>query len=170
MDVQNTRLGQGYASAVPANAGPASAVPANADSSVPSTSKLQNGVLERNVIEKGAEKPASLLTNDDNLRDTKQNLSQVFKEQSDTDVKSDNEGQLGEAATLVESFLQGQNRNLAFSIDENTERSVVTVLDSDSGDVIRQIPSEEILVLAKRIQELQQDIGSSVGVLIDNQV
>jgi flagellar protein FlaG len=47
---------------------------------------------------------------------------------------------------------------------------VVTVLDSDSGDVIRQIPSEEILVLAKRIQELQQDIGSSVGVLIDNQV
>jgi flagellar protein FlaG len=66
--------------------------------------------------------------------------------------------------------LQGQNRNLAFSIDENTERSVVTVLDSDSGDVIRQIPSEEILVLAKRIQELQQDIGSSVGVLIDNQV
>jgi flagellar protein FlaG len=80
------------------------------------------------------------------------------------------EGQLGEAATVVESFLQGQNRNLAFSIDENTERSVVTVLDSDSGDVIRQIPSEEILVLAKRIQELQQDIGSSVGVLIDNQV
>ena len=168
MDVQNTRLGQGYASAVPANAGPASAVPANADSSVPSTSKLQNGVLERNVIEKGAEKPASLLTNDDNLRDTKQNLSQVF--QSDTDVKSGNEGQLGEAATVVESFLQGQNRNLAFSIDENTERSVVTVLDSDSGEVIRQIPSEEILVLAKRIQELQQDIGSSVGVLIDNQV
>ncbi len=170
MDVQNTRVGQGYASAVPTNAGPASAVPPSADSSVPSTSKLQNGVLERNAIARDDEKAASLVTNEEKLRDTTQNLSQVFKEQSDTDVKSDNEGQLGEAATLVESFLQGQNRNLAFSIDENTERSVVTVLDSDSGDVIRQIPSEEMLVLAKRIQELQQDIGSSVGVLIDNQV
>ncbi|MBM88321.1 flagellar protein FlaG [Alteromonas sp.] len=170
MDVQNTQLGQGYAIAVPANAVPANAGPASADSSVPSSSKLQNGELERNAIAKGNEKPVSLLTNVENLRDTTQNLSQVSQEQSDIGVKSDDEGQLGEAATLVESFLQGENRNLAFSIDENTERSVVTVLDSDSGDVIRQIPSEEILVLAKRIQELQQDIGSSVGVLIDNQV
>ena len=170
MDVQNTQFGQGDAIAVPANAVPANAGPASADSSVPSSSKLQNGELERNAIAKGNEKPVSLLTNDENLRDTTQNLSQVSQEQSDISVKSGDEGQIGEAATVVESFLQGQNRNLAFSIDENTERSVVTVLDSDSGDVIRQIPSEEILVLAKRIQELQQDIGSSVGVLIDNQV
>jgi flagellar protein FlaG len=170
MDVQNTQFGQGDAIAVPANAVPANAGPASADSSVPSSSKLQNGELERNAIAKGNEKPVSLLTNDENLRNTTQNLSQVSQEQSDIGVKSGDEGQLGEAATVVESFLQGQNRNLAFSIDENTERSVVTVLDSDSGDVIRQIPSEEILVLAKRIQELQQDIGSSVGVLIDNQV
>ena len=77
---------------------------------------------------------------------------------------------MSDAISRVESFLQGQNRNLAFSIDENTERSVVTVLDSDTGDVIRQIPSEELLVLAKRIQELQQDVGSRVGVLINNQV
>jgi len=63
-----------------------------------------------------------------------------------------------------------QNRNLTFSVDENTDRSVVTVLDANSGDVIRQIPSEDVLALAERIQDLQQDIGSSVGVFIDNQV
>ena len=44
------------------------------------------------------------------------------------------------------------------------------MLDANSGDVIRQIPSEDVLALAERIQELQQDIGSSVGVFIDNQV
>jgi flagellar protein FlaG len=170
MDVQNTLLGQEYTSAVSSNTVPANAGPARAESSVSSPSKLQNGVLEPNAIARGDEKPTSLLASEENLRGTTQNLSQVFQEQSDIGVKSANEGQLGEAATLIESFLQGQNRNLAFSIDENTKRSVVTVLDSDSGDVIRQIPSEEILVLAKRIQELQQDIGSSVGVLIDNQV
>ena len=77
---------------------------------------------------------------------------------------------MGDAISRVESLLQGQNRNLTFSIDEETKQSVVTVLDSDSGDVIRQIPSEELLILAERIQELQEDIGSRVGVLINNQI
>jgi flagellar protein FlaG len=66
--------------------------------------------------------------------------------------------------------LKGQNRNLTFSIDDETKRSIVTVKDSQSGDVIRQIPSEEVLKLAERIQELQQDVGSSVGVFINNEV
>lgn len=106
----------------------------------------------------------------DNQGNVIQNLSQVLQDTSDIENRAGNEMQLGDAISRVESFLEGQNRNLTFSIDENTERSVVTVLDSDSGDVIRQIPSEELLVLAERIQELQQDVGSRVGVLINNQV
>lgn len=106
----------------------------------------------------------------DNQGNVIQNLSQVLQDTSDIENRAGNEMQLGDAISRVESFLEGQNRNLSFSIDENTERSVVTVLDSDSGDVIRQIPSEELLVLAERIQELQQDVGSRVGVLINNQV
>nr|WP_252736166.1 flagellar protein FlaG [Aestuariibacter sp. A3R04] len=74
------------------------------------------------------------------------------------------------AAREVEAFLQVQNRNLAFSVDEETKRSVVTVKDSESGDVIRQIPSDEVLRLAERIKNLQEDVGSSVGVLVNNQV
>ncbi|WP_232373497.1 flagellar protein FlaG [Alteromonas sp. RKMC-009] len=74
------------------------------------------------------------------------------------------------AAREVEAFLQVQNRNLAFSVDENTNRSVVTVKDSESGDVIRQIPSDEVLKLAERIKTLQEDVGSSVGVLVNNKV
>ncbi|NVK57590.1 MAG: flagellar protein FlaG [Alteromonadaceae bacterium] len=73
------------------------------------------------------------------------------------------------AVQEIQSFLQAQNRNLAFSVDENTNRSVVTVKDSSSGDVIRQIPSDEVLRLAERIKDLQQDIGSSVGVLFNKQ-
>ena len=76
-----------------------------------------------------------------------------------------------ESATRdIEQFLQAQNRNLAFSVDSGTERSVVTVTEANSGDVIRQIPSEEVLRLAERLRELQTDVGSSVGVLFNNQV
>ncbi|RDV25038.1 flagellar biosynthesis protein FlaG [Alteromonas aestuariivivens] len=74
------------------------------------------------------------------------------------------------AAQEVEAFLQVQNRNLAFTVDDNTQRSVVTVKDSESGDVIRQIPSDEVLRLAERIKDLQEDIGSSVGVLLNKRV
>lgn len=74
------------------------------------------------------------------------------------------------AVQEIQSFLQVQNRNLAFSIDDDTKRSVVTVKESSSGDVIRQIPSDEVLRLAERIKDLQQDIGSSVGVLLNNKV
>ena len=90
--------------------------------------------------------------------------------QADTGSERGNGRQLQQAVADVESFVQGQARNLAFSIDEDTNRSIVTVRDSSSGDVIRQIPSEEVLRLAERIQTLQEDVGSSVGVFVNRQV
>lgn len=39
-------------------------------------------------------------------------------------------------------------RKLEFSIDEDSGRNVVKVIDSDSGDIIRQFPSEEVLKLS----------------------
>lgn len=43
--------------------------------------------------------------------------------------------------------LQAQ-RKLEFSVDESSGRDVVKVIDSDSGDLIRQFPSEEVLKLS----------------------
>ncbi|MBT0584959.1 flagellar protein FlaG [Alteromonas oceanisediminis] len=76
--------------------------------------------------------------------------------------------ELEDATREIEQFLQVQNRSLSFSVDENTDRSVVTVTEAESGDVIRQIPSEEVLRLAERLKDLQADVGSSVGVLFNN--
>lgn len=73
------------------------------------------------------------------------------------------------AVAEVSEFVQSQNRQLAFSIDEKSERQVVKVTDSESGDVIRQIPSEEVLALSERIKELQSDVGVAVGVLFNKQ-
>lgn len=73
------------------------------------------------------------------------------------------------AVAEVSDFVQARNRLLAFSIDEDSNRSVVKVTDSESGDVIRQIPSEEVLALSERIKELQTDVGAAVGVLFNKQ-
>ncbi len=43
--------------------------------------------------------------------------------------------------------------NLHFAIDEESGRAVVQVIDKSSGDVIRQIPSEQALSAARKIAE-----------------
>lgn len=87
------------------------------------------------------------------------------------DIKIDeaNSARLQQAVVEIEGFLKTQNRNLAFEIDDKSQRPIVTVKDSSSGDVIRQIPSEEVLKMAERIKELQEDVGSRVGVFVNSQ-
>jgi flagellar protein FlaG len=44
---------------------------------------------------------------------------------------------------------------LSFSIDQETGRSVVRIVDRKSGEVIRQIPAQEMLDIAKSIDKMQ---------------
>ncbi|WP_371192675.1 flagellar protein FlaG [Glaciecola sp. SC05] len=76
---------------------------------------------------------------------------------------------LSAALEGIGKFLQSKGTAISFSVDEATDRQVVTVREAASGDVIRQIPSEEVLNFAERIRQLQSDIGSQTGVLIDRQ-
>ncbi|MFT5676420.1 MAG: flagellar protein FlaG, partial [Paraglaciecola sp.] len=46
----------------------------------------------------------------------------------------------------------------------------VKVTDSETGEIIRQIPSEEVLRLSERLQNLQLDVGAAVGVLFNKHV
>ncbi|WP_340678673.1 flagellar protein FlaG [Paraglaciecola sp.] len=70
----------------------------------------------------------------------------------------------------LSNFAKTTNRQLNFSIDEGTDKQVVKVTDAESGKVIRQIPSEEILRLSERLKELQSDLGATVGILFNKQV
>jgi flagellar protein FlaG len=47
------------------------------------------------------------------------------------------------------------NYHLQFSLDEKTDSVVVKLIDSDSGEVLRQIPPEEILRLRAYYKEQQ---------------
>ncbi|WP_417614601.1 flagellar protein FlaG [Oceanisphaera sp.] len=61
--------------------------------------------------------------------------------------------QLEQMAAEMQEFVGSLNRSLQFRVDEDSGRNVVTVLDSDTGDVIRQIPSEELLDVIARLNE-----------------
>lgn len=57
---------------------------------------------------------------------------------------------LAEANTVV-----SRDTSLKFRIDQDSERLIVSLLDSD-GQLIRQMPSELILRLAQRLEEIQE--------------
>lgn len=60
---------------------------------------------------------------------------------------------LEKAVTDIREFVQASQRNLDFSIDDSTGRVVVKVIATDSGEVIRQIPSETALKLAQNLSD-----------------
>ena len=59
--------------------------------------------------------------------------------------------QVREAAKQIENFLKSIGRALEFRIDDDSGRTVITVRDSETGEVIRQIPGEESLRLAQTL-------------------
>lgn len=56
-----------------------------------------------------------------------------------------------EAVEVVRDFVTDVRRELQFSVDEDSGRTIITVIDADSGKIIRQIPPEEILEIARSV-------------------
>ena len=56
-----------------------------------------------------------------------------------------------DAIERLQSYADRLNRDLEFSVDDSSGRTIVTVRDSSTDEVIRQIPSEEALRLANEI-------------------
>ncbi len=69
--------------------------------------------------------------------------------------KAEQKLDVGEAVERIRTQIQTLQRNLNFSVDDSTGEVVVQVLDGDSGKVVRQIPSEDILRLADRLDEMR---------------
>lgn len=63
------------------------------------------------------------------------------------------------AADEGNTLLQAVKRNLQFEVDDSTKELVVKIVDSESGDMVRQIPSEEMLAFIKRMKEMEGEQG-----------
>jgi flagellar protein FlaG len=65
-----------------------------------------------------------------------------------------------EAVQNLNDFVQNTRKELNFTVDEQTGKTIVKVIDHETKDVIRQIPAEEILDVARRIAEHNGEKGS----------
>lgn len=74
---------------------------------------------------------------------------------------------------MVEEINQSpviRSTSLQFVFDEKGEPPVVEVMDTESGEKIRQIPSELAVKLAKAIEDMADNQESRAGLLFDNEI
>lgn len=64
----------------------------------------------------------------------------------------------------LNNLVQKTQRKLQFSIHDTTGRTVIKVIDAQTGGVIRQIPGEEVLALIEHIQ------GENASLMVEEEV
>ena len=115
---------------------------ASISASTDNSSKLSNATvidaqIVSKVIAKGEIKPSDVSKN-----------SQVTRET------------IAHAAEQIQSFVQSMGRNLNFSIDQTTGYHVVRVMNPETNEVVRQLPSEELLRIAQNMASLNNALVS----------
>jgi flagellar protein FlaG len=63
--------------------------------------------------------------------------------------------QLKSAVDNINRAMKENNSNVEFSIDKDTKQTVIRVVESQTGQLIRQFPSEEVLAISRMIGETQ---------------
>ncbi|EIM1707774.1 flagellar protein FlaG [Aeromonas dhakensis] len=135
--------------------------------------------------------PSSLQSSSKSGQSAAQVLSGTTEEQRVTaqqDVKKQQDALTGEKTAKqdvsnadienevqnLQEFSKLQGWTVNFSVEKDLDQVVIKVVDAETKSMIRQIPSEELLAISKRIKDLREgDVsggGSRVGLLLDNEI
>lgn len=82
--------------------------------------------------------------------------SQVDKPDNGTSLPEPNTEELRELVTQANESLQARFSDLKFTIDEGTDINIVRIEDSETGELIRQFPSEAMVAIARSLDEVRQ--------------
>lgn len=140
-------------STLTSHGGPRAAMPVSA----PSASGVEQ------AVEQGSIDPADKTAKDQ----TSKNTASSSKNNDET------EKQAQELLERLSNLGQLKGWAIHFSLVPEFDRPVIKVIDAETRQVIRQIPSEEILQMNKRLQEMGKNQGDGSGLsglLFDGQV
>lgn len=64
--------------------------------------------------------------------------------------------QVRKAVETMKQLVEAKAPNsLSFSVDDSTGKTIVRITDAQTGEMIRQIPSEEMLEIARSLDKMQ---------------
>ena len=70
-------------------------------------------------------------------------------------VATANRDQVSNAVEKINQTIQSASQGVVFNLNNDFNRLIVTVVDQETNEVIRQIPSEEVLEIARSLDKLQ---------------
>ncbi|WP_043197116.1 flagellar protein FlaG [Pseudomonas putida] len=102
-------------------------------------------------VKLGLSYPASAAP--DTTTSKRQASDQATNEPVDKESQPAARQDLESAISAIQDFVKASERQLDFSIDDSTGQVVVKVIARQSGEVIRQLPSEVALKLAENLKD-----------------
>lgn len=93
--------------------------------------------------------------------------SEAVAENSNDVISSE---ELEQAIAVVADFINQPPRNVNFTKDNDSGKTVIKVIDNESKELIKQFPSEELISIAQKIQALHQEVGEKAGIFLDKKV
>lgn len=79
--------------------------------------------------------------------------SEIKSIESDEAIKATEE-KIQRVSELMNDYIQSLQKNIKIQVDNETGDIMVKVISEEDGKVIREIPSEEMLALASRMEEI----------------
>lgn len=108
----------------------------------------------------GVNAPAFTPTNESTAVTQKQADAVVLEKDQDTGKALAEKEKLGRAIDVANNAFKDVNISFRYLVNEKTNRQVVQVVNTETSEVIRQIPSEEIVNMLERMYDM-------LGILID---
>jgi flagellar protein FlaG len=100
------------------------------------------------------------------------NKRKVIEANADTNLREENVS-FSKSLSNIGELLQTNGTKLSFNIDitsgNSAKQPVVIVTDRESGNVIRQIPTEEVQRFAEQLSEIESGATSTRGLVLDRQ-
>ena len=78
-------------------------------------------------------------------------VSTQIKPSNVSEMMQSTQAVIEKAAQQLESFVHSMGRSINISVDGNTGYHIVTVTNEETGEVIRQMPSPELLKIAQSL-------------------
>ncbi|MBN1904140.1 MAG: flagellar protein FlaG [Deltaproteobacteria bacterium] len=115
-------------------------------------------------IDQGLSAPSHMTTSEPvNSSASEINFYRANTEKRSKEIKKATDEKIAHITELVDSYVRSIQKDIKIQVNSDTGDISVKVISEETGKVIREIPSQEMLALAARMEEIS-------GVLFDQKV
>ncbi|AGH82012.1 flagellar protein FlaG protein [Psychromonas sp. CNPT3] len=122
---------------------------------------ISSSPINRQANETSKERDVEKIDTKDQIKEDKALDSMSAKsDPKDLKLGIDN---IEETVAEINDFMSSMQSHLSFHIDKELEQVIISVIDGETDEVIRQIPSEDLVILLKKMDGVK-------GMLFDTKV